>query len=253
MRDVGRYVRATRAGRGADKRPWRRDERCARYLGRTYVGGKSLLSDQPAFAAMRPRLARHPILYYAAPAILVLIAVLQLYRAHTQHLTPWKGGGFGMFSTADAQGNRILRTYLVTPEGEALALRGTFTPQRARVLAMPDTRTLQQIAREMAATKWAVFTFGESLDALSSLPEDLRLYLARSPAMKRKAEAQVRARALADTDRSDVVPADSARPCCWLTVRESGKSIMNPLLARLSLHGRHCWRARRRRASSGCR
>lgn len=114
-----------------------------------------------------------------------------------------------MFSTVDAHANRILRTYLVTPEGEALALLGTFSPPQLRVTAMPDTRTLEQVAREAAATKWAVFSFEQSLDALSSLPEDLRSYLARSPAMQRKGEALRRARALARDGGGAEVPPDS--------------------------------------------
>jgi hypothetical protein len=58
--------------------------------------------------------------YYAfvAPLVLIGIACLQLYLAHSHHLTPWKGGGFGMFSTVDSQGARFLRIYLLTAEGE---------------------------------------------------------------------------------------------------------------------------------------
>ena len=45
-------------------------------------------------------------------ALLVLVALNQVYLAHTSHLSPWKGGGFGMFSTTDGGPNRHLRIFL---------------------------------------------------------------------------------------------------------------------------------------------
>ncbi len=143
---------------------------------------------------------RSPVLYYLVPGLLVLVACLQLWRAHAHHLTPWKGGGFGMFSTADSPGKRTLRTYLITPEGEALALYGTLSIQENRVLGMPDTKTLEQIARETAAQSWAIYSFDEVLDEIASLPEELREYLARTPAMERRRQQRRRAQALARAD-----------------------------------------------------
>ena len=40
------------------------------------------------------------------PAIAVLIALNQLYRANFDTLTPWKGGGFGMFSSIRGSSER---------------------------------------------------------------------------------------------------------------------------------------------------
>ncbi len=154
---------------------------------------------------MEPRPLRHPVFYYAVPALLVLVACLQLWRAHTQHLTPWKGGGFGMFSTVDAPGKRILRTYLVTPEGEALALYGDLSVQKDRVVSMPDAETLEQVARDAAAEAWAIYPLDEVLDQLASLPEDLRTYLARTPAMERR-------RRLVRQQRADSLAAPAASP-----------------------------------------
>ncbi|MEM8598280.1 MAG: hypothetical protein AAGF99_00025 [Bacteroidota bacterium] len=158
---------------------------------------------------MAPRTLRHPAFYYAVPALLVLIAGWQIYRAHMQYLTPWKGGGFGMFSTVDGPTNRVLRTYLVTPEGEALALYGTLSVQKKRILGMPDDRTLEQIGREAAAEGWAIYPFDEVLDEIASLPEDLRRYLAQTPAMERRRQERRREKALARAD-STGEPPDSA-------------------------------------------
>lgn len=123
--------------------------------------------------------------YYAAPALLVLVACLQLFRAHTQHLTPWKGGGFGMFASADMPGWRSLRTYLVTPQGEALALFGSLPVQTARVLNMPDTHTLERVARSAAEAHWKLVSTEDVLDDVLALPEDLKGYFVRSGAVDR--------------------------------------------------------------------
>lgn len=152
---------------------------------------------------------RHPVFTYAAPGLLVLIACLQLWRAHTQNLTPWKGGGFGMFSTVDDPGKRILRTYLITPEGEALALYGTLSVQTLRVKSMPDTETLEQVARDAAADTWVIYPFEEVLDEIASMPEGLKDYLARTPAMERRRRISRRERLLARTDSLEASP-DSA-------------------------------------------
>ena len=44
-----------------------------------------------------------------APALLLaLVAVCQIVLAKTADLTPWKGGGFGMFATLDHNAHRRL-------------------------------------------------------------------------------------------------------------------------------------------------
>ena len=40
------------------------------------------------------------------PALLALVACVQIGLARFTPLTPWKGGGFGMFATADGASNR---------------------------------------------------------------------------------------------------------------------------------------------------
>lgn len=40
-------------------------------------------------------------------ALLCLVALAQVYLTQTYDLTPWKGGGFGMFSTNDGDSRRV--------------------------------------------------------------------------------------------------------------------------------------------------
>lgn len=57
-----------------------------------------------------PRTRRRDALLITLPlAVLVLVAAFQFYQAFFHQLTPWKGGGFGMFSTIDSPGARFLR------------------------------------------------------------------------------------------------------------------------------------------------
>jgi len=57
-------------------------------------------------AATQPR--RVALLAWIAPGLLIVVATVQLALALTSELTPWKGGGFGMFATVDEPGNRVL-------------------------------------------------------------------------------------------------------------------------------------------------
>lgn len=38
---------------------------------------------------------------FLIPVLLSIVACVQIYNAYTNNLTPWKGGGFGMFASID--------------------------------------------------------------------------------------------------------------------------------------------------------
>lgn len=50
-------------------------------------------------------------LVFVVPFIACVIAINQLYLANFDTLTPWKGGGFGMFSSIRGIGNRRIVAY----------------------------------------------------------------------------------------------------------------------------------------------
>jgi hypothetical protein len=90
-----------------------------------------------------------------APLLLCLVAGLHLVRVWTAHQTPWKGGGFGMFSTIDSEANRFLRVYLITDAGELpLPLPAGLDKAAAEQRAAPSATGLQAIARRLAAQDW---------------------------------------------------------------------------------------------------
>lgn len=79
-------------------------------------GGQTRGVPAPGSAAEPRRWSR--IAPWLAPALLTVVALAQIGIAASTDLTPWKGGGFGMFSTLDGTGSRQLRITLIGPEGE---------------------------------------------------------------------------------------------------------------------------------------
>ena len=55
-------------------------------------------------------------------AILVMVALLQLYLTHTANLSPWKGGGFGMFGAIDAPDMRVIQAEGLDQDGNLIQL-----------------------------------------------------------------------------------------------------------------------------------
>ncbi len=89
---------------------------------------------------------------WTAPALLVLTALAQIVLTRAGPLTPWRGGGFGLFSTVDRLENRILLAWIETPEGDApLRVEGrAYDEQNA--LAFPIDRHLRRVAERYAAS-----------------------------------------------------------------------------------------------------
>ncbi|WP_416669482.1 hypothetical protein [Egbenema bharatensis] len=54
--------------------------------------------------------------------ILVIVALLQLYLTQTANLSPWKGGGFGMFGAIDSPDMRVIQAEGLDQEGNLIQL-----------------------------------------------------------------------------------------------------------------------------------
>lgn len=107
--------------------------------------------DRPGARALR--LAAR----YGAPALLAAVAVVQGWQAQRLDLSPWKGAGFGMFSTVDAPKARFLRIHLETPDGEVpVPLPASLARPIREVQTLPTERRLHRLARQLAAATWAV-------------------------------------------------------------------------------------------------
>ena len=118
---------------------------------------------------------RDRILASLVPLVLVIVASWQVATALTDDLTPWKGGGFGMFATADHLDTRVLRSYLasagaVTPvEHEAtieMALQHGEQGRFSSLRAHPTSRHATAWANLLADRTWKVE------DGVARLAED---------------------------------------------------------------------------------
>jgi hypothetical protein len=94
-------------------------------------------------------------LTYSPPALLCVIACAQIYGALAGPLSPWKGGGFGMFSTVDSPDARFLRIYLINGSEEIPVL----VPDGLKTLArktqtIPSRALLSELAGRMARGTW---------------------------------------------------------------------------------------------------
>ena len=79
--------------------------RCARPRRGTGIG-----------AASQGSVVRHAHSCVVPPVLLVVVAVCQIGLAKTSGLTPWKGGGFGMFSTLDHGAYRGVDVVIEAPD-----------------------------------------------------------------------------------------------------------------------------------------
>jgi len=86
------------------------------------------------------------------PAMLTAVALVQIGLAYTSHLTPWKSGGFGMFSTLDHAAYRGVDVVIEAPDrSEALEIPASLETAAARAAACPTDRLLRQLAEGVAA------------------------------------------------------------------------------------------------------
>jgi hypothetical protein len=102
----------------------------------------------------------------AVPALLIVVACAQIYFAKTHDLTPWKGGGFGMFSTVDDPKARWVRFYAITNGREIpTGAPDQFDRPIARLRAMPSQQALQQLADDYARMRFVDDSFDENIKA----------------------------------------------------------------------------------------
>ena len=106
-----------------------------------------------ALSAFTERLWRGGWLLAALPALLLsVVALRQIQLTRTENLSPWKGGGFGMFASTDSRANRYLRVYVKAPGRHAeLAIPRSLEELAARVAVLPSERLLRRLAADVAA------------------------------------------------------------------------------------------------------
>jgi hypothetical protein len=85
-------------------------------------------------------------------ALLLVVAITQVTLAKTSGLTPWKGGGFGMFSTTDDGSRRKVRVFVTAPErSEEIAIAPSIEDAARRAAALPIDYELARLAQRVVA------------------------------------------------------------------------------------------------------
>ena len=141
------------------------------------------------------------------PVLLVVVAVWQIGLAKTVGLTPWKGGGFGMFATLDHGAYRGVDIVVEAPDrSEAQDVPPSLEELAARTAMYPSESFLRRLAEAVVAREQQV----------------------RAPGDDGQADG------LADRVRSEDADGDGAHPS---HVRVSGRRIASPvtMTARRSL------------------
>jgi len=87
-----------------------------------------------------------------APLLLAALALAQIAGFAGYGLSPWKGGGFGMFSTTDHGGLRSVRVFELTASGERrVALPQALERLQRHVREAPRQASLERLAAELRA------------------------------------------------------------------------------------------------------
>lgn len=88
---------------------------------------------------------------YLPVALLISVACFQLCLTATTNLSPWAGGGFGMFSTTDVRGNRHLHAFALRPGlWHELEIPSSLHHDVQRILVFPSEGALRTLALELA-------------------------------------------------------------------------------------------------------
>ena len=85
-------------------------------------------------------------------ALLVVVALAQVVLTRTTAMTPWKGGGFGMFSTLDHGAYRGIDAVVEGQDrSETLEIPPSLEEIVARAAACPADRLLRELAEGIVA------------------------------------------------------------------------------------------------------
>jgi hypothetical protein len=95
--------------------------------------------------------ARTKLVASIPAAAMLSLALVQVWLVQSAQLSPWKGGGFGMFASTDGGQNRRVRIYLIDGVSEQSATPGSLGLKKLAQQAgtMPTPGMLERLAREV--------------------------------------------------------------------------------------------------------
>ncbi len=99
---------------------------------------------------------------WLVPFILVTVGLLQIYLAHTVDLSPWKGGGFGMFAAIDSPSMRVLIVEGLSQDNRLLKLdilRDLDYVTRNNIISLPRKVNLNQLGNKLLSQEFVPVGF----------------------------------------------------------------------------------------------
>jgi hypothetical protein len=104
------------------------------------------------------------IVPYSAPLLLVLVALIGVYRARLYGQSPWKGGGFGMFASLDVRNSYHLRNYLIIETRvERVSTPASLKKEETLARTVPTRENLYLFARSLAQETWVPSGYRERI------------------------------------------------------------------------------------------
>lgn len=99
---------------------------------------------------------RSVLLPLVPAALATLVAIGQWTLTRTDHLSPWKGGGFGMFSTNDRATSRGIRIWVVDGERERrVDVPSPLLAQAGTAATLPSPDRLRELAQGVMSLEQA--------------------------------------------------------------------------------------------------
>ena len=92
------------------------------------------------------------------PILLCVIAIVQIYMVFTKNLTPWKGGGFGMFAMIDRLENRPVHVTLWSSGEEYIVNPRDLLKNEEyyRVKSLPGKDVLDRLTTDVLDQRWII-------------------------------------------------------------------------------------------------
>lgn len=97
------------------------------------------------------------IVMLCVPFVSLIIVGRQIYLSSHYGLSTWKGGGMGMFASADELSNRYAKVFLIESSGDRnplVQLSSDDTDLLNRALEYPTRKNFLRAARQIAQRNW---------------------------------------------------------------------------------------------------
>ena len=138
-------------------------------------------------------------------AIVAGVAIHQFVATAKTTLSPWKGGGFGMFAVSDSPGTRFVRAEGITNDGRRIridALEGLEREVRRRWRSRPLNSQLESLADDLMDREF-VRTNLRSISAINQLQREVPVL---SETLKLEEESRTQMRFYRSRREDDPIP-----------------------------------------------